>query len=85
MIKRNPLVMVPGPTPVARRIQDQMGRETISFNDPHFVADFNALLANLKNLWRCDGIVFVVAGSGTMAMEMGVANITQKGDRVLVC
>lgn len=85
MIKRNPLVMVPGPTPVARGIQDQMGRETISFNDPRFVADFNKLIASLKNLWRCDGIVFVVAGSGTMAMEMGVANITAKGDRVLVC
>ncbi len=85
MIKRNPLVMVPGPTPVARSIQNQMGRETISFNDPRFVGDFNVLLGDLKRLWRCDGIVFVVAGSGTMAMEMGVANITQKGDRVLVC
>lgn len=85
MVKRNPLVMVPGPTPVARRIQDQMARETISFNDARFVKDFNALIAALKKLWRCDGTVFVIAGSGTMAMEMGVANVTQKGDRVLVC
>lgn len=85
MIKTPPLVMVPGPTPVARSIQDQMARETISFNDPQFVKDFNALIASLKNLWRCDGTVFVIAGSGTMAMEMGVANITQRGDRVLVC
>lgn len=77
--------MVPGPTPVARSVQAQMGRETISFNDPSFVRDFNDLIARLKKLWRCDGIVFVAAGSGTMAMEMGIANITQKGDSVLVC
>lgn len=85
MTKRNPLVMVPGPTPVARSIQTQMGRETISFNDPRFVQDFNTVIARLKKLWRCDGVVFVVAGSGTMAMEMGIANITQRGDSVLVC
>jgi Serine-pyruvate aminotransferase/archaeal aspartate aminotransferase len=81
----NPLVMIPGPTPVVRSIQDQMGRETIAFNDPRFIADFQDLLTRLKVLWRCDGLAFVVAGSGTMAMEMGIANITDKNDRVLVC
>ncbi|MDR3281217.1 MAG: alanine--glyoxylate aminotransferase family protein [Synergistaceae bacterium] len=85
MIKRNPLVMVPGPTPVARSIQQAMGRETISFNDPGLVAEFNALVADLVSIWRCDGIAFVVAGSGTMAMEMGITNVTAKGDRVLLC
>ncbi len=82
---KNPLVMVPGPTPVARSIQDQMGRETISFNDPRFVRESQALINDLKRLWRCDGLAFVVAGSGTMAMEMGIANIATKDDRVLVC
>ncbi|MDR1137149.1 MAG: alanine--glyoxylate aminotransferase family protein [Synergistaceae bacterium] len=85
MIKKNPLVMVPGPTPVARSIQDAMGRETISYNDPRMTADFKALIEDLTSLWRCDGIAFVVAGSGTMAMEMGIVNVTAKGERVLVC
>ena len=85
MIKPNPLVMIPGPTPVVRSIQDQMARETIAFNDPRFVSDFKALLDELKSMWRCDGIAFIVAGSGTMAMEMGISNITQRGDKVLVC
>ena len=85
MIETNPLVMIPGPTPVMRSIQDQMGRETIAFNDPRFVEDFKNVLADLKELWRCDGIPFVVAGSGTMAMEMGISNISTADDRVLVC
>jgi aspartate aminotransferase-like enzyme len=85
MIKRNPLVMVPGPTPVVRSIQDAMGRETISYNDPRMISDFKALIDDLTSLWRCDGIAFAVAGSGTLAMEMGIVNVAAKGERVLVC
>jgi aspartate aminotransferase-like enzyme len=77
--------MVPGPTPVVRSIQDAMGRETISFNDPSLVADFSALVGDLARMWRCDGLAFVVAGSGTMAMEMGIVNVAAAGERVLVC
>lgn len=76
--------MIPGPSPVARSIQDQMGRETIAFGDPDFVRDFKGLLADLRQLWKTGGEVFVVAASGTLAMEMAIANSTKRGDRVLV-
>ncbi|MDR0647951.1 MAG: alanine--glyoxylate aminotransferase family protein [Synergistaceae bacterium] len=85
MIQVNPLVMVPGPTPIARSIQEQMAKETIAFHDPRFIADFDALVLELKNTWRCDGMAFAVAGSGTMAMEMAVSNTARRGDSVLVC
>lgn len=77
--------MIPGPTPVTRSIQDQMGKETVAFGDSGFVGDFSSILVDLKELWHCDGEVFVVSGSGTLAMEMAVANTTRKGDRVLIC
>lgn len=83
-MKNRKLLMIPGPSPVARSIQDQMGRETIAFGDPAFVRDFKELLSDLKSLWRTGGEVFVVAGSGTLAMEMGIANTVQRGDSVLV-
>ena len=85
MIKTPKLLMIPGPTPVVRSIQDQMGRETVAFGDAGFVADFKEVVADLKSMWRCDGEAFVVAGSGTLAMEMAVANVTKSGDNVLVC
>ncbi len=78
------LVMIPGPTPVVRSIQDQMGRETVAFGDPAFVKDFKELVADIKDMWRTEGEVFVVAGTGTMAMEMAVANTLKAGDDVLV-
>jgi len=62
-----------------------MGKETVAFGDSGFVEDFSNILVDLKELWHCDGEVFVVSGSGTLAMEMAIANTTRKGDRVLIC
>ena len=78
------LLMIPGPTPVARSIQDQMGRETVAFGDPGFVKDFKELVEDLKVLFNCSGEVFVVAGTGTMGMEMAIANTLKEGDNLLI-
>lgn len=83
-MKKRKLLMIPGPTPVVRRIQDQMARETVAFGDPAFVRDYKELIDDLKTLWQTTGEVFVVAGTGTMAMEMAIANSTKAGDPVLV-
>jgi len=83
-MKTKKLLMIPGPTPVARNIQDEMGRETIAFGDASFVQDFKQLLNNLKELVNCKGEVFCIAGSGTLAMEMAIANTTKRGDNVLI-
>ncbi len=83
-MKIKKLVMIPGPTPVVRSIQDQMGRDTVAFGDPNFVSDFKGLLEDLKKLWKTEGEVFVVAGTGTMAMEMGISNTLKAGDNLLI-
>lgn len=85
MLKPQKLVMIPGPTPVVRSIQDQMGRETVAFGDPNFIEDFKNVVKDLRELWQCSGQAFVIAGSGTLAMEMAVANISKPGDKALVC
>ncbi|HOK49523.1 MAG TPA: alanine--glyoxylate aminotransferase family protein [Sedimentibacter sp.] len=84
MMKNKKLVMIPGPTPTVRTINDQMGRETVAFGDPEFVKDFRELIVDLKDMWCVDGECFVVAGSGTLAMEMAIANVTKRGDNVLI-
>jgi len=83
-MKNKKLVMIPGPTPTVRTINDQMGRETVAFGDPEFVKDFRELIVDLKDMWCVDGECFVVAGSGTLAMEMAIANVTKRGDNVLI-
>lgn len=78
------LLMIPGPTPVSRSIQDQMGRETVAFSDANFVNDFNYCLKELKKIVKSDGETFVISGSGTLAMEMSLANVLRKGDNLLI-
>lgn len=83
-MKNRKLVMIPGPTPVVRSIQDQMGRETVAFGDPDFIRDFKELIEDLKDIFKTKGQAFVLAGTGTLAMEMGIANVVKEGDEVLV-
>lgn len=83
MINRK-IVMIPGPTPVVRSIQDQMARETCAFGDSEFVKDYKEVIDGVRNLFQCDGQAFVLAGSGTMVMEMAIANSVKRGDNILV-
>lgn len=83
-MKNKKLLMIPGPTPVIDSIRAQMARDTVAFGDPDFIRDFRDVLADLKNMWSCDGEAFVVAGSGTLAMEMALANNLKKGDKYLL-
>ena len=83
MINRK-IVMIPGPTPVVRSIQDQMARETCAFGDSEFVKDYKEVIDGVRNLFQCDGQAFVLAGSGTMVMEMAIANSAKRGDNILV-
>ena len=83
-MKDKTLVMIPGPTPVSRPIQEQMGREIQAFGDPRFVADYKSVIDDLGELFGCDGKTFVIAGTGTLAMEMAISNVTKRGDNLLV-
>lgn len=83
-MKNKRMVMIPGPTPVVRSIQDQMGREVAAFGDSVFVNDYKGLIDDLKSMWKTEGEVFVVAGTGTMGMEMAVANTLKADDNLLL-
>ena len=76
--------MIPGPTPTIEPIQRQMARVTASFKDPEFVQDLKDLVVDLKGLLQTRGECIIVAGTGTLAMEMAIANTTQKGDNILI-
>lgn len=84
MLTKRKLVMIPGPSPVVRSIQNELGRETAAFGDPTFIADHKALTESLKAMLNCDGEAFVIAGTGTLGMETAIANTTKRGDNVLI-
>lgn len=83
-MEKNVLVMIPGPTPVVDSIRTEMGRPIQAFGDPRFVADYKKLIDDLGALLNCSGMTFPLAGTGTLAMEMAIANTTKRGDNVLI-
>ena len=85
MKKTHTLVMIPGPTPVVEPIRAEMAREIQAFGDPRFVADYKWLIDKLGELFNCSGQCFPLAGTGTLAMEMAIANVTKRGDNILIC
>lgn len=83
-MEKKRMVMIPGPTPVIKAIQDEMGREIQAFGDPRFVKDYKWVIDELGRMLNCSGKTFVIAGTGTLAMEMAISNVTKRGDNVLI-
>ncbi|HWK24444.1 MAG TPA: alanine--glyoxylate aminotransferase family protein [Ureibacillus sp.] len=83
-MKNKELLLVPGPTPVIDEIYESMASETRGHTDPRFVATFKSAIKQTKELLQTDGEVFIVAGSGTLAMEMAIVNTVGRGEKLLV-
>jgi len=77
------LLMIPGPTNVDPKVLRAMCRPPLSHTSQEFAGIFKEALDNLKKVFMTEGDVFVVAGSGTLALEMAIANIVEPGDKVL--
>lgn len=78
------MLLIPGPTPVVDSIYDALSSETRSHTDPRFVACYKNAISMTKEMLQTDGEAFVVAGSGTLAMEMALVNTVAPGESILV-
>ena len=79
------LLLIPGPSPVIPRILDALALPTVSHVGPDMVRDLKEACENLKKIVFCEnGEPFIVAGAGTLSMEMAILNTAGPGDRVLV-
>ena len=84
-MKDRKLLMIPGPIEFTPEVLRAMGMPTTSHVAPNFVEVFGQALERLREVFLCPGgQPFVVAGSGTLAMDIAAANLVEPGDRVLV-
>src|SRR5690554_592829 len=84
MISRN-LLMIPGPIEFENEVLQRMSVPTPSHVDPEFIFVFANSLHLLKEVCQSPSAqAFIIAGTGTLAMDMAAANLTETGDKVLV-
>lgn len=84
-MKDRTLLMIPGPIEFEPAVLAALGAPTTSHIAPDFIEAFGQALERLREVFLCpDGQPFVVAGSGTLSMDLAGANLVEPGDRVLV-
>lgn len=75
--------MIPGPTMVSPRVLRVLAKPVLSHVSQEFVDGFAEALDLQKWLFGTDGTPFMLSGSGTLGMEAAMANLLEKGDKIL--
>lgn len=83
-MRNKEMLLVPGPTPVVDTIYDALASETRNHTDARFVATYKRAIERTREMFKTDGEVFVISGSGTLAMEMALVNTVAAGEKMLV-
>src|SRR5690554_6831290 len=84
-MKSRKLLMIPGPIEFESEVMQCMAVPTPSHVDPDFIDLFANSLKLMKEVCKCpSGQAFIVAGTGTLAMDMAAANLIETGDKALV-
>jgi alanine-glyoxylate transaminase / serine-glyoxylate transaminase / serine-pyruvate transaminase len=79
------LLMIPGPINFDPGVLRAMSAPTAGHTAPEFIARFGEALEMMKKTFLApNGMPFVIAGSGTLAMDMAVCNLVEYGDTALV-
>lgn len=84
-MKGRKLLMIPGPIEFEPEVMMAVGMPTTSHVAPDFIESFGHALEMMREVWLApSGQPFIMAGSGTLAMDMAGANLVEPGDRALV-
>ncbi|MCR8995258.1 alanine--glyoxylate aminotransferase family protein [Brevibacillus laterosporus] len=84
MFKEKITLRIPGPTPIPPRVQQAMNRPMIGHRSGQFSQMLSDVAEKIKPVFGTAQQVYVIAGSGTSALEMSVVNTLQAGDEAIV-
>ncbi len=83
MRKEDLLLAIPGPVPIAPSVYRAMIRPVIGHRTPQFRELNKQVHEMLKEIMCTKNDVFVLAGTGTLAMQASISNLVAPGDEVL--
>lgn len=73
------ILRVPGPTPVPPSVVRAMSVPMVAHRNEEFARVVSEVSDGLKPVFGTKEDVFIVTGSGTLAMEMAIANFLSEG------
>jgi len=82
---QKPLLLIPGPVPVASPVLEAMARPMFNHRGPEFAGLLARLERRIKPVFGTSGDVVVLGSSGTGGLEAAVVSCFSPGDRVLSC
>lgn len=80
---RKNYLLTPGPTPLPPIVCEALARPIIHHRTPQFQAVLKEVTEGLKTVFQTKNDVFILASSGTGAMEAAVINLLSAGDTAL--
>ncbi|HKQ73254.1 MAG TPA: alanine--glyoxylate aminotransferase family protein [Blastocatellia bacterium] len=84
-MKNRTLLMIPGPIEFEPAVLAALGAPTTGHLAPDFIETFGQALERMREVFMSpDGQPFIIAGSGTLAMDLAGANLIEPGDKALV-
>lgn len=86
MADMSPLLMIPGPVEVSPAVLAAAASPPPGHVSPRLIEAFGRSVEMVRQVWQADAASqpFVLAGSGTLAMEMAAVNLVQPGEAALV-
>jgi alanine-glyoxylate transaminase / serine-glyoxylate transaminase / serine-pyruvate transaminase len=81
-----PLLMIPGPVELSPGVLAAASVPPPGHTSPRLIEAFGRSIERMREVWRSgpSGQPFILAGSGTLAMEVAAANLMQALDKALV-
>ncbi|WP_045233628.1 aminotransferase class V-fold PLP-dependent enzyme, partial [Deinococcus pimensis] len=81
------VLLTPGPTPIHPRAMEALARPMLGHMDPEVFALNAEIQADLRVMYGTapEAFTALLAGTGSLGMEAGFANLVESGDTVLVC
>lgn len=83
-MESSPRLLIPGPIDLDERVLAALSQPVIPHYGDHWVPLYRRLQDGVRPHAGTDGSIFLLAASGSGALEAGVRSLTSSGDRVLV-
>lgn len=75
--------MTPGPVPLPQEVLETLSRPMEHHRTPDFIATFNRVLVNLRQVYQTAEPVYIHTSTGSGGLESSLVNCLSPGDEVL--